>query len=992
MRIYIHYEGVPDHTQVWKGKAEKPTDVHTVVSDLIKEFVIVYNKKHGTIRRLDETRVDLVDHRRRKLLGSALVSKVLQDRADVYVVERSPSPEKLVAEGKEVVHPRDGSSTSLTKHVPEQLSQNVTLRPPAPDDSQSPGGNREAAAGMLLVHRSPEGEARNAKGKACGDGGSNAAAGCPAVDTERVEQILMAPVVKDLLTKALEMEKAGNFKYAIQVFEQLLVVLPTQRTCLRGLASMALAISNYKRAAEFLEIAVDAYPGDERFQARLGDAYYHLGEFRKALQHHDAASRTMTNGGGAVEQEGILESIERSIHESQSNSVKRQANEDDDRFFSVGGNRTTSSLSQKANSVPGKASTTLVTDIRDPYAGDLQGPVTLEDLKLALARALYRLGLEGYANHIIMGILKENGEHQGALFEYGVIALDKGMYQDALRVFLRLLVINQSDKRVKEKAAEVLQKPGTIEYLYQELANVKESPAVLAFLASTIKEFGAVKEAIILYRKAHDSEPANASYILNLVHTLEVRNHYCEALYRAGIYCKRYMDMQLGPSLRLHDVWQTLQGLLVSIAQRDCQDTLDDLTVENLPESGGWLLRFHDLAPSTTARHGDEAEGGSGKRGTESESSEDDGIAAMVCSKLQSECNHNEECEVVHSAAPTAVCPPRSQQAVTEGVVEKGAGLEKSPRECSDVIKCMEIHGQENLGEEMEKRQHDEFPCVSLSLSRKDGSSESRHHIDTKVDGPVHVEGSGPNPAVSTKDCVKDSVEYLANELDALALVFAIVKIMQEYPIPLPLPSVSECPPLFLAGDSHCLSAAWNTVVLRGEKRMLTPLLVTGLKVWHLRDESKFFPKLNFHKVMDGIPDGSQVIMVFGEIDCREGLLISVDKGRYKDVAEGAAVSVGIYIKVLLKLINERKFEVFVHPVPPVLNETRPVVHIFTKTLQMEVLAAGRTEAASGRLHWLDFFDDFLDSEGNLRDSFKLDGTHLSPRYAELLRRELLRF
>lgn len=30
--------------------------------------------------------------------------------------------------------------------------------------------------------------------------------------------------------------------------------------------------------------------------------------------------------------------------------------------------------------------------------------------------------------------------------------------------------------------------------------------------------------------------------------------------------------------------------------------------------------------------------------------------------------------------------------------------------------------------------------------------------------------------------------------------------------------------------------------------------------------------------------------MLFGEIDCREGLLISVQKGRYNDIAEGAVM------------------------------------------------------------------------------------------------------
>ena len=50
----------------------------------------------------------------------------------------------------------------------------------------------------------------------------------------------------------------------------------------------------------------------------------------------------------------------------------------------------------------------------------------------------------------------------------------------------------------------------------------------------------------------------------------------------------------------------------------------------------------------------------------------------------------------------------------------------------------------------------------------------------------------------------------------------------------------------------------------------------------HLRPSSSFYPKVNFSRVVAGIPDGSEVLMMFGEIDCREGILVAVAKGRYK--------------------------------------------------------------------------------------------------------------
>ena len=55
---------------------------------------------------------------------------------------------------------------------------------------------------------------------------------------------------------------------------------------------------------------------------------------------------------------------------------------------------------------------------------------------------------------------------------------------------------------------------------------------------------------------------------------------------------------------------------------------------------------------------------------------------------------------------------------------------------------------------------------------------------------------------------------------------------------------------------------------------------MTGLKVWHLRDGSEFFPKANFESAVASIPDGADTIFAFGEIDCREGLLLAVERAR----------------------------------------------------------------------------------------------------------------
>ena len=161
------------------------------------------------------------------------------------------------------------------------------------------------------------------------------------------------------------------------------------------------------------------------------------------------------------------------------------------------------------------------------------------------------------------------------------------------------------------------------------------------------------------------------------------------------------------------------------------------------------------------------------------------------------------------------------------------------------------------------------------------------------------------------------------------------------------------------------------------------PRLVTGCKIWHLREESDFFTRANFEAALRTVPDGSSVVFCFGEIDCREGLLIAVERMRYDSLAAGVAFTISIYVKVLKALAKERKLKVLVHPVPPVLNETRHIVKLFNSHLATAL-------AREKSLTYLDFFDEMLSPDGNhLADGLALDGTHLHPSYVKILEKAL---
>ena len=87
---------------------------------------------------------------------------------------------------------------------------------------------------------------------------------------------------------------------------------------------------------------------------------------------------------------------------------------------------------------------------------------------------------------------------------------------------------------------------------------------------------------------------------------------------------------------------------------------------------------------------------------------------------------------------------------------------------------------------------------------------------------------------------------------------------------------------------------------------------------------------------------------------------------------------------VLKSLVSSKKLKIFVHPVPPVLNETRHIVTIFNRQLVKAV-------SAEPSLRMLDFFDELLTPDNMLKDNLKLDGTHMHPDYTKIMEGALAR-
>ena len=99
-----------------------------------------------------------------------------------------------------------------------------------------------------------------------------------------------------------------------------------------------------------------------------------------------------------------------------------------------------------------------------------------------------------------------------------------------------------------------------------------------------------------------------------------------------------------------------------------------------------------------------------------------------------------------------------------------------------------------------------------------------------------------------------------------------------------------------------------------------------------------------------------KVVFIFCEIDCREGMAMALERGKYGTIDEAADVITEIYVCVLRKMVMQYNFKVYVHPVLPVLAVTRELVNAFNKALVVKVKKSPQNKIGNENLIWLDYY------------------------------------
>jgi hypothetical protein len=124
-----------------------------------------------------------------------------------------------------------------------------------------------------------------------------------------------------------------------------------------------------------------------------------------------------------------------------------------------------------------------------------------------------------------------------------------------------------------------------------------------------------------------------------------------------------------------------------------------------------------------------------------------------------------------------------------------------------------------------------------------------------------------------------------------------------------------------------------------------------------------------------------------GEIDCRLGIVEAVQKDYYSSINEGINALLDIVSDVLQELVG-RNLTVFVHPIAPVLDETRTIVMEFNYLCKLKIKKLNHHS-----IRWLDFDDQLVSADKpilQLKEKYVFDGAHLHPDYLKVLESSLL--
>lgn len=244
--------------------------------------------------------------------------------------------------------------------------------------------------------------------------------------------------------------------------------------------------------------------------------------------------------------------------------------------------------------------------------------------------------------------------------------------------------------------------------------------------------------------------------------------------------------------------------------------------------------------------------------------------------------------------------------------------------------------------------------------------------------------------------------------------------------------SVSAHVPIFVVGDSHVLSLAWQTIDIGSNApensdrpniqkivRIAVPFPATGLKAYHVRPSTRFFTHFNLQACLKRLSlsgNHRTIILSAGEIDCREGIGGSLLQGYYRNCSDAVTRTVAEYLTSLSDLALKFQLQILVMPVSPHAYRSdkngkstgrarrRETTHLWNESLRQELNSRrmyatpqpANTRRKYEGLFLLDYEQQLHHSDNNspvgyvLHPCFNADYTHVNSAIVPLIEEAIL--
>lgn len=626
------------------------------------------------------------------------------------------------------------------------------------------------------------------------------------------------------------------------------------------------------------------------------------------------------------------------------------------------------------------------------------------DIAALRAETLFAIGRHIEAADVVNSCMGDPNceKHMGVLIAYSSFAAQYGKSQEAMRSLLKVVVMDQTERKGRRLLASLLNSEEGLKEVQQQLTVGSKSSSAYGFLAMIAKDHSAIPASKTMLEFALGGDPMNVGYLLNLMHIIELQGpaKYAEAL----SCCESFLGIH-GAMVRVG----TSNGGGFSSADLLAAMRGDSLTAHggvSRVASADQVGLVVDWVPGDgeyeSPRPDDEDEAAAEKRTY--------GHARVLpmcfdASTKQYYLGEEEgDCGSVEESGRQIYDNSSLDLLAVAFTVVKLLYLQGRLDRLPAVYRCVErtrMMSRQPLHETTIRNEHAYYQCIAQVLAYRLSCTEMGKKAEPECGaGIMHPLPPLPHLSSAAFVCPDLSKEGLA--------IVAKADREGEYPreddasaAAVYLEAAKD--PLHVVGDSHVVPLAHTVVYIRGKPRLLVPLLTTGIKHYHLRSDSDFYPKYQFSSNLKSIPDNSDIMFALGEIDCREGLLVAVEKDQYPSLNTGMQTTLKHFTDVLPPLFKHRKMRnIYVHPVLPILQETRAIVRQYNAFYERAIAKAGekldRVAVERGAtLRWLPLFDKLFKggeaaaraaspgSEGPLLEGLRMDGTHISPGYAPLL-------